>query len=198
MLLDFLLPAPCVVCGQLPKPICKKCQPVGFHGQDTIQGVKLYFAFRLSGDIEAVLKSYKDKSRIALERALAVEFDKLLQRVAKLESFNCYATPPINFSNFKRRGFTPIERLVRRTSLAQVKKIGLASNRKIADQRSLSKPARFSNTSLAFGAKSGNGRVLLVDDVATSGATLREMRRSLEAAGYEVVAYCVLARRFGL
>jgi predicted amidophosphoribosyltransferase len=58
-------------------------------------------------------------------------------------------------------------------------------------------PDRLVNTSRAFQAKPGRGRVLLVDDVATTGATLLEMRRALEAAGYQVVASCVLARRFG-
>jgi predicted amidophosphoribosyltransferase len=48
---------------------------------------------------------------------------------------------------------------------------------------------------LAFTAPLGRGRVLLVDDVMTTGATIREMARCLRSAGYEVSVGCVLARR---
>ena len=198
MLLDFLLPAPCVVCGQLPKPLCKECIPVsGFEIQE-IAGNNLYFSQELAGDFELILKSYKDKSRMSLEKPLADLLQTLLWELSQYETFDCFALPPRNRKNFRRRGFVPIERLARRTSLSRFRRIFLTQTRSISDQRYLSMPDRIQNTALAFEAKPGSGRVLLVDDVATTGATLLEMRRSLQAAGYQVVASCVLARRFGI
>lgn len=198
MLLDFLLPAPCVVCGKPPKPICSACRPIGNFRTDTLRNMNLYYSFELSGGIEVILKSYKDRSRMALEATLAGQLDSLIQRVSEIESFDCYAIPPKNSKNFRRRGFNPIERLAGKTRLARIRRVRLASTRKISDQRSLTMKARRENTAMAFRARTGSGRVLLVDDVTTSGATLLEMRRSLEVAGFTVVASCVLARRFGI
>ena len=198
MLLDFLLPSPCVVCGRLPKPLCSECLPQPGFQLDRGAFLNLYYSNELTGDFELIMKSYKDKSRMALESVLASLLHSLIMEVARYESFDCYALPPRNQGNYQRRGFVPIERLVRKTALSKFRRIFLGKTRKISDQRRLSMPDRIVNTSRAFQAKPGRGRVLLVDDVATTGATLLEMRRALEAAGYQVVASCVLARRFGL
>ena len=144
------------------------------------------------------MKSYKDKSRMALEQPLAQLLSSLVTEVQKRERFDYYALPPKNAANYRRRGFVPIERLTSKTALAQLRRVFLKKTRNIKDQRQLSMPARITNTNLAFEAIPGKGRVLLVDDVATTGATVLEMRRSLLAAGYEPVASCVLARRFGI
>ena len=144
------------------------------------------------------MKSYKDKSRMALEKPLAQLLNLLVAEVQKREPFDSFALPPKNAANFRRRGFVPIERLASKTALAGLRRVFLKKTRNIQDQRQLSMPARITNTNLAFEAVSGSGRVLLVDDVATTGSTVLEMRRSLLAAGYEPVASCVLARRFGI
>ena len=198
MLLDFLLPSPCVVCGRLPKPLCGDCEPAAGFQMGNIADFRIYFSNELAGDFELIMKSYKDKSRMALEKHLVQLLDELIMEIQKREQFDCYALPPKNPSNFRRRGFVPIERLVSKTSLAKLRRVFLKKTRNIQEQRQLSLPARIRNTSLAFEAIPGRGRVLLVDDVATTGATVLEMRRSLAAAGYQPVASCVLARRFGI
>lgn len=197
MLFEFLLPSPCVVCGSLPRPLCEKCLPLSGFQIEKVSGLNLYYSNALTGDFEVILKNYKDKSRMALENYLSNLLDSLVLELARFETFDCFAIPPKNKVNFRRRGFVPIERLVKKTSLSKAKRIFMRTTRAIGDQRLLSMPERLENTALAFEAREGFGRVLIVDDVMTTGATLAEMRRSLQAAGYRVVAFCVLARRFG-
>lgn len=187
-----------MVCGKLPKPLCGNCRPVGGFHSGNIADLSIYFSNELTGNFELIMKSYKDKSRMALEKPLAQLMNLLVAEVQKREPFDYYAIPPKNAANFRKRGFVPIERLVAKTSLAKKRRVFLKKTRNIQDQRLLSMPARITNTTLAFEAVPGGGRVLLVDDVATTGSTLLEMRRSLLAAGYQPVASCVLARRFGI
>lgn len=195
MILDFLLPAPCVVCGRLPKPICQDCTPKSQLGQESFENLKICFAGTLDCEIEILLKNYKDKHRMALEKTLSTFMSDAVNLALSQQKFDWYAVPPRNAKNFKRRGFSPVTRLVRRTKLAEMKRIPLRANRNLVDQRSLAFPARQSNTELAFTAPLGRGRVLLVDDVMTTGATIREMARCLRSAGYEASFGCVLARR---
>lgn len=68
--------------------------------------------------------------------------------------------------------------------------------READDQRGLGKAARRQNLSQLYSAKETTGRILLIDDVQTTGATLHEMRQTLEQAGAEVVGSCVLAKSF--
>lgn len=197
MLIDFLLPAPCVICGKLPKPLCKQCWPRPLNGRESLAGEQLFFSAELEGEGETLIKHYKDKSRLVLERPLGELLEySILQ--ASNQYFDCYAIPPKNSINFRRRGFDPLQRIVRQTSLKNFPRLSVASNRKLADQRKLSFLQRQQNLVGAFEARPGKGRVLLVDDVVTTGATLRELKRACQQAGYEVAAFCVIARRFGI
>lgn len=197
VLIDFLLPAPCVVCGKLPKPLCRQCWPRPISGQERLAEEQLFFSAELEGGCETLIKCYKDNSRLVLERPLGELLQHSILRAA-IQDFDCYAIPPNNSNNFRRRGFDPLHRLVQRTSLTDFPRLRVTSNRKLADQRKLSYSQRQQNLVGAFEVNPGQGRVLVVDDVVTTGATLRELKRACQQAGYEVAGFCVIARRFGI
>jgi predicted amidophosphoribosyltransferase len=77
----------------------------------------------------------------------------------------------------------------------------LRRRRATAPQTSLPRSERWPNVRGAFGAgwraRRLQGRVLLVDDVLTTGATSHEAARALRAAGASDVAVAVLARGLG-
>lgn len=195
MILDFLLPAPCVVCGALPRPLCERCIPTGDLEIDWRQNPALVSAGPLEGSLETLLTSYKDKQRIALEKFLVVKLDSAVLMAAENFTFDCFAIPPKNPKNFRKRGFHPIERLVIRTSLAKYPRLTVRLNRSTTDQRNLSALDRKLNVAGAFSIPPGHGKVLLVDDVRTTGATLSELARAAQEAGFEVAGSCVIARR---
>lgn len=69
----------------------------------------------------------------------------------------------------------------------------LVAARRVADQAGLTHAARAANLHGALVATSGGpSRVVLVDDVMTTGATLAEAARALRAAGHVVLAGAVV------
>lgn len=195
MLLDFLLPAQCVVCGKLPKPICYSCIPSQQALRGEFAGLPLFYVGELEGDLEKIITSYKDSHRVSLEPVLTELLNRAVGQMQKNLEFNFFCLPPRNSRNYRRRGFHPIERLTGRSRLNMVPRVFAQPTRKLLDQRTLAAKERLGNTNMAFSIKSGQGKLVLVDDVLTTGATLAELKRAATEAGYRVIAICVIARR---
>jgi len=195
MLLDFLLPAPCVICGKLPRPLCEMCQFCPQSQLECFLGLPLTHCGNLTGDLEKVITSYKDKQRLKLGGFLSGLLDHSVSLIKEAVQFDCFVTPPRNLANYKKRGFHPIDLLARKAEALRYPRVMARSARRTSDQRPLGLSERRANLSGAFSLAPGKARLLLVDDVLTTGSTIRELARAAEAAGYQVVGTCVIARR---
>lgn len=100
---------------------------------------------------------------------------------------------PTSRPAFRRRGYRVPEVLLRRSGLQAARL--LVTARTPADQRRLGRRERAQNVRDSMRAlRRGAGqRVLLVDDVVTTGATLDEAARVLRAAGFRVIAGAAVA-----
>ncbi|MEA3356485.1 MAG: ComF family protein [Candidatus Bipolaricaulota bacterium] len=104
---------------------------------------------------------------------------------------------PMTGPDRRARGFNQAELLARgvgkRTSLPVYRT--LRKVRRTPPQAGLSAREREKNLRGAFSLiKSGRGRILLVDDIYTTGATVQECSRSLRLGGYESVFVLTMAR----
>jgi predicted amidophosphoribosyltransferase len=104
-----------------------------------------------------------------------------------------WVTPPSPRKNYVQRGYHPLKILSRQLGISLSSL--LRSRRHRADQTGLSRHLRHTNIDGAFIATRNLAGIdiVLLDDVMTTGATLRESARALHVAGANVVGAPVLA-----
>jgi len=110
---------------------------------------------------------------------------------------------PSSGASLRRRGYGPVEVLLSRAGVRPLRLSGprglrrhpLRFIRRPADQAGLGVAARAANVAGCLVARVDltGRRIVVVDDVLTTGATLRETCRAIRAAGGEVAACAVLA-----
>ncbi|OUE26378.1 DNA utilization protein GntX [Clavibacter michiganensis] len=168
----------------------------------------------------ALLSAFKEEGRTDAARAMAPSLVRALAAAVALAAADAdahgealgadrtgrpIAAPlavlpvPSPAASVRRRGYAPVEVLLARAGvrplrLGPLRLPPLRFTRRPADQAGLGVAAREANLrgSLVARADLSGRRVVVVDDVLTTGATLREACRAVRAAGGEVVACAVL------
>ncbi|MDR6866361.1 putative amidophosphoribosyltransferase [Microbacterium resistens] len=213
-LVDFLLAAECAGCGRVGAGLCAVCRarlaPSDARGR-TPEGRVVHAGTRFDGAAARVIRAAKEQGRTSLLGALDPAVRHAVHRAAerggedghggrdglggrdgRLPAVDALVPVPTSRAAFRRRGYRVPEILARRTGFPVLR--ALAPVRRVADQRGLGRDARRRNVAGSLRARRpGRGlRVIVVDDVVTTGATLDEAVRALAAAGFRVVG-CVAA-----
>jgi predicted amidophosphoribosyltransferase len=191
LLVDLLFPSQCEICGRPPEPLCGECLPIAKPHQVKGFAFDTWAITELDEPLQKLVRGYKDHHLLALEKHLV----HLIKSTTRISVANVViAVPPRNRKNYRKRGFDPALRLARKSFGPAVQIVALRANRKVSDQRQLSSSNRKANLIGAYSSKLPPGsRVMLFDDVVTTGSTLREMARAVEEKGSIVVGACVLA-----
>ena len=193
-LLDLVFPSKCVVCERPPQLVCSGCLPSPRPQSELLTGYRLSYALDLEDAAEKLITGYKDQSKLALASDLADYLDLALEQLpGKPTNF---LVPPSSSKNFARRGYNPVELICSKSvQLRPLKRVRARSVKFTLDQRGLSAKDRGENLKGAFEVESGDGSLLIVDDVVTTGATALSLASASAAAGFEVAGICVVARR---
>lgn len=187
-------------------PVCKKPSPYGkthdgkCAGQTPLSG--LIVAARYTGNplLEKAITQFKYR----YSRELSGQLGKLLHEVLKknggMGEGTIIVPIPLHPSRKRWRGFNQAEALadeVGKALGAPVVHI-LKRKKKTRQQAKLSRTERLENVKGAFALSEGQGypgaRILLVDDVSSTLATLEEAAKVLRDAGYTKITGAVLAR----
>jgi len=195
-LLNLLAPVKCVVCNRARVLCCSehiRPEPESVFLQD-LRGSS---AQRLDETLLKVFSGFKDRSITALKKDLVPLAKSALEHFLRTgERPDCILIPPSSKRAFRKRGFVPIK-LVLDAQGTGFRIKNFRAIRELTDQRKLTSADRERNLAGAFQISGiENLKVLLFDDVLTTGASIREMRRAAELAGAHVVGFCVMARRF--
>ena len=191
---DILFPAPCLLCGKRPKPLCEECEPAFTVARDSETS---FYASELDEGLGQLMRALKDKNRTAMLPIFARGLRPCLLAAIEQTQPSLLVCPPSSKKNFRKRGLNPAFEILKRAAPGDIRvsQRALAHQRQPEDQRNLNQTGRLVNVSDLFRARIKAERVLLFDDVKTTGSTLQSAKAALEKVGVEVVGTCVLAKR---
>ena len=202
---DELSPVPPPVCPRCVRPFgspealaaspdhaCRHCRT---DPPDLDQAIA---AGLFEGPLRDAIHVYKYRPLMALGGPLA---GWMTDRVRKVERLDVVMPVPLHASRLRKRGFNQALLLARGASGSYRVPLvydNLLRVRPTRPQVELSGRERAANVAGAFALKRPDEvrekRVLLVDDVLTTGATMNECSRALREAGAEAVVALTLAR----
>jgi len=172
--------------------LCERCahSAVGFS---LVRSYGIY-----DGPLARLIQLYKYEREIALAKLLAPMLAQLMAEERLSDQFDAITFVPMRSKRAHQRGFNQSEILAKGLSKLTGKPIlrALKKTRDTRAQMELSGDARRENLSGAFASrmKVVPARILMVDDVCTTGSTLSECGSALRAAGAESVLGLTVAR----
>ncbi|GAA3751164.1 ComF family protein [Salinactinospora qingdaonensis] len=211
-LLDLVLRESCAGCRHSGVPLCTRClevctrAPAPCHPRPGCPPA--WAAGPYAGRVREIVLAYKDRGRRGLAVPLGAALAAVAGRAWPRQAAPLLVPVPARPHALRRRGYDPVRllamsaasRLRRRWPATAVVPV-LRHTRRVADQVGLDITARRANLAGALTVPRSavrrvrHRRVIVVDDVLTTGATVAEAARALTEAGADAGSVAVLAER---
>lgn len=218
-LLDFWLPSECVLCRKPPAALCSGCRAnFPFRLRKVRRAVEGFSVCDYQGSAVDLVHAYKRGGSKSLAKFMAQPLADLIAK--QLPNAGEYqqgrvlrlVPVPSRRDSFRRRGFVPARMLAESIASQLRKRHGIRAHvapmvsltRRVQDQAALNLIQRQSNLSMAMRSVRFRGpsarvgslnqdTVVMVDDVITTGSTLREMARALVEEGWKPLFFVTFA-----
>lgn len=193
--LAFLLASCCPGCDRPGTLLCDACR--GMLAADPVEvvtpgGLTVHAALTYEGVAARSIRRVKEEGATMLTRPLGAALATVLGE--RMPPGALVVPVPTSRAAFRRRGYRVPELLIREAGYDACRILHPA--RRTGDQRGLDRETRARNVAgsmRAAAAPEEGPRVVIVDDVVTTGATLDEAARALRAAGFRPVCGVALA-----
>lgn len=205
---DLLSPPFCLNCGRfLPERehVCAWCSRGIIPPATCTMGVtrdrlvKVYALSSYEGLVRKLILSKNYKSPVQLH-----QLGELMAAsgFCPWDQFDCVVPIPLHWSRYIWRGFNQTLVMARAIGARHQLPVHILArrSRRTAQQTTLSHTDRQKNVHDVFALRSGHSskisgkRILIVDDVMTTGSTIRELAHTIAAGGPESIAAVVAAR----
>jgi len=184
----LIFPTRCYGCNSLGISICTACRHewIPHYYKTHISALNVHSALIYSPTASKIILAAKENGLQGADDLLIAAVVHVLSKARLDKGYFALVPVPSNKQSQRRRGRSFIVDL---TSIIS-KQTGIAINdclqvsRPVSDQSGLTRVQRSSNMHGAFSLKSGailRGDAILIDDVVTTGATLREAARALNS-----------------
>ena len=206
-ILDLVYPPVCGICGKFNEEfLCKKCQKIliseakfGIYetkNQENFFGKHLYI-FKYEGVIRRLILNYKFNEKSYLYKTFVKFLSKNEKFFKILKSYDTIIPVPVSSKRLNERGYNQSELVaddivnqIIETSIQKAEcecvKDCLVKNKNIIEQSKLNKEQRQKNIQGVYILKNKekliNKKILLIDDIYTTGSTANECCKVLQNA----------------
>lgn len=207
--LNFLFPPVCSVCGKVDKNwLCPNCQKrVERLEKACVVEIehkkyeKLLYIFQYESLVRKLILRYKFSNQAYLNHFFAQMIAKNVENRKLLQQYDLIIPVPMHQKKMQKRGYNQTELVANELSkILQIptKNDILLKVVNTVTQSKLGGKARQSNIQHAFFVKNDreveDKKIILLDDIYTTGATSQECSRVLKEAGVAEILVLVLAK----
>ncbi len=210
-IIDYLFPQVCGICGKLNKnSLCKKCElKLKKIGKEEIQPInkeEFYFEehiylFKYEGIIRQLIIDYKFNEKSYLYKTFVNFLLKNEKIFEKIKTYDTIIPVPISKQRKRQRGYNQsaiISKEISKHAKLQYNDKILIKSKNIIEQSKLNKQERIKNIQGVYDLKNReiikNKKILLIDDIYTTGSTVKECSKVLRQAEPRKIGIFTLAK----
>ena len=208
-IVNLFFPNVCGICGKIcDKALCRKCEInlEKFKNVEIeiIQGKnfkELISLFNYQGEVRSNILNYKFKEKSYMAKTFTKFLINDKKLFEKIKTYDTIVPVPISKERMKERGYN--QSLIIAKELNKYLKLEIAENslikiKNVIEQSKLNKEERQNNIIDAYEIKNKqileNKKILLIDDIYTTGSTVNECSRMLKLASPKEIGVLALAK----
>ncbi|MCR4945202.1 MAG: ComF family protein [Clostridium sp.] len=184
----------CLICGSPAEGICVKCRNSIVRCEENEESIGYY-----KGVLKQLILKFKFEKDF---NAGDILVELLEEKIKAFDNEYILTFIPVSSKTMKKRGFNQCEYLAREIAFRNNYKVinTLKKVRETKDQKTLSKKERKENLIGAFEIINKEDilgkKIILIDDVITTGATLREAKKMLKLSGVLQINTLTIAKTY--